>query len=340
MNLKAFNSFAIEAKAKSICIAESIESLYQKWLEAKNQQLPILILGGGSNVLFVEDFDGAVILNRIKGIDISETSEYWHIYAASGENWHQFINFLINNGIYGAENLALIPGYVGSAPIQNIGAYGIELKDICEYVDVIELATGKQRRIHAEDCQFGYRDSIFKREYKNTHVIVGVGFKLSKQWSPKLVYGDLALLDKETVTPQQVFESICHTRQKKLPDPEVIGNAGSFFKNPIVSENKAKQLLRLYPNCPQYPQADGSIKLAAGWLIDQCGLKGHEIGGASVHTKQALVLINKNNATGADIVNLAKYIYHTVFEYFGIGLEPEVRFIGRRGEINSMDCIL
>lgn len=340
MNLKAFNSFAIEAKARSIYIAESVESLYQQWLNAKNQQLPTLVLGEGSNVLFVEDFDGIVILNRIKGIDISDTSEYWYVHAASGENWHQFISFLIDNGIYGAENLALIPGCVGSAPIQNIGAYGIELKELCDYVDVLELTTGIQSRVQAEDCHFGYRDSIFKHEYQHTHVIIGVGFKLSKQWAPKLTYGDLSLLDKETVTPHQVFESICHTRQTKLPNPEVTGNAGSFFKNPIVSQETAKYLLQNYPNCPQYPQTDGSVKLAAGWLIDQCGLKGYELGGAAVHTKQALVLINKNQATGTDIVNLAKHIHQTVAERFGVALEPEVRFIGKYGEINSMDCIL
>lgn len=340
LELKQFNSFALEAKAKSICLAGSAELIYQQWCDARKQQLPVLILGGGSNVLFIEDFDGAIILNRIVGISVTEQPGFWHVYAGAGENWHQLIGSLLNQGIYGAENLALIPGCVGSAPIQNIGAYGVELKDLCEYVDTLDLTTGNTSRLLAEECRFGYRDSIFKHEYQNTYVIVGVGLKLSKQWSPKLTYGDLALLDPQTVTPQQVFNSVCNTRRMKLPDPSVTGNAGSFFKNPIISADKAQQLKQQYPSCPQYFQDDGSIKVAAGWLIDQCGLKGYELGGAAVHTKQALVLINKNHATGCDIVNLAKYVSQTVHGRFGIMLEPEVRFIGKRGEINPMDCIL
>ncbi|ELX8381219.1 UDP-N-acetylmuramate dehydrogenase [Providencia vermicola] len=340
LELKPFNSFGIDATAKSICIAESAEAIYQQWLEAKKQQLPVLILGGGSNVLFIDNFDGVVILNRIKGINVTETADDWQVYSAAGENWHQFIEYLMNNGINGAENLALIPGCVGSAPIQNIGAYGVELKDICEYVDMLHLITGETVRIQAEECRFGYRDSIFKHEYQDDYIIIGVGFKLSKQWTPKLTYGDLALLDPETVTPQQVFDSVCNTRKMKLPDPAITGNAGSFFKNPIISADKAQQIKQLYPTCPQYLQEDGSVKVAAGWLIDQCGLKGYELGGAAVHTRQALVIINKNQATGNDVVNLARHISQTVHSHFGIMLEPEVRFIGKNGEINPMDCIL
>lgn len=338
--LKSFNSFAIEAKAKSVCTAKSVESLYQQWLEATNQKLPTLILGGGSNVLFIEDFDGVVILNRIKGIDIIDTPEYWHVYAGAGENWHQFVEFLMGKKIYGAENLALIPGYIGSAPVQNIGAYGLELKDFCEYVDVLELTTGDTVKIQAKECHFGYRDSIFKHEYQHTHVIVGVSFKFSKQWSPMLTYGDLVFLDPKSVTPQQIFDSVCYTRRKKLPDPAITGNAGSFFKNPVISADKAQQIKQSYPTCPQYIQIDGRMKLAAGWLIDQCGLKGYELGDAAVHAHQALVLINKKQATGSDVVKLAKYVSQTVAKHLGIVLEPEVRFIGRHCEINPMDCIL
>lgn len=338
--LKSFNTFAIEAKAKSVCVAESVKSLHQQWIEAKNHQLPVLILGEGSNILFIEDFDGVVILNRIKGVEVVETAEYWYVNAAAGENWHQFVNLLMSKGIYGVENLALIPGCVGSAPIQNIGAYGLELKDICEYVDILSLDTGDVTRMQAKECRFGYRDSIFKHEYQYTHVIVGVGFKLSKQWSPKLTYGDLAQLDPATVTPQQIFHLVCNTRSKKLPDPSIIGNVGSFFKNPIISKEKALFIKQKHSMCPQYPQEDGTIKIAAGWLIDQCGLKGYELGGAAVHTQQALVLINKNQATGCDVVNLAKYVSQLVYKHFDIQLEPEVRFIGKYGEINPMDCIL
>lgn len=337
--LKSFNSFGIEAKALSVVFVNSQESLLQQWRAAHSQHLPILLLGGGSNVLFVEDFEGVVIINQLKGIQISEENDCWHIHVQAGENWHQLLETLLNKGIYGAENLALIPGCVGSAPIQNIGAYGLELKDICEYVDVLALETGKVTRLMANQCQFGYRDSIFKHEYQYGHVIISVGLKLTKKWSPKLTYGDLAQLDPNTVTPKQVFDSVCHTRRSKLPDPLVTGNAGSFFKNPVISPEKAHKIKTAYPHCPQYQQADGSIKLAAGWLIDQCGLKGYQIGGAAVHTQQALVLINKQQATGQDIVELARHICHMVVERFGIMLEPEVRFIGKDGEINAMDYI-
>lgn len=337
--LKPFNSFGIEAKALSIAFVDSQESLFQQWLLAKDKQLPVLLLGGGSNILFVEDFAGLVIINQLKGLQVTEDDEYWHVHVQAGENWHQLIETLLDKGIYGAENLALIPGCVGSAPIQNIGAYGVELKDICEYVDVLSLENGLITRLAANECQFGYRDSIFKHEYQYGYVIVSVGLKLSKKWSPRLTYGDLAQLDPKTVTPKQVFDSVCQTRKSKLPDPAVTGNAGSFFKNPVVSAEKAQKIKATYPNCPQYEQADGRVKLAAGWLIDQCNLKGHEVGGAAVHTRQALVLINKQQATGQDIANLAKHVRQTVAERFGIDLEPEVRFIGKMGEVNAEDYI-
>ncbi|WP_272668780.1 MULTISPECIES: UDP-N-acetylmuramate dehydrogenase [unclassified Providencia] len=337
--LKSFNSFGIQAKALSIVFVDNQESLLQQWVEAKNQQLPVLLLGGGSNVLFVADFEGVVIINQLKGIEITEDNSYWYVHTQAGENWHQLLETLLSKGICGAENLALIPGCVGSAPIQNIGAYGIELKDICEYVDVLSLESGRVIRLTASECQFGYRDSIFKHEYQYGYVIISVGLKLAKEWVPKLMYGDLAQLDPNTVTPEQVFNSVCQTRRSKLPDPTVTGNAGSFFKNPVISAEKAQAIKIAYPNCPQYEQADGSVKLAAGWLIDQCGLKGHQIGGAAVHTQQALVLINKQHATGQDIANLAKYVSQTVAKRFDIILEPEVRFIGRVGEVNAMDYI-
>ncbi|MDD9338331.1 MAG: UDP-N-acetylmuramate dehydrogenase [Providencia heimbachae] len=337
--LKSFNSFGIDAKAMSLCNVQSTDALYQQWLDAKNKKIPALLLGGGSNVLFIEDFEGIIIVNRIKGVHVTDTTDFWHVHAEAGENWHQLLETLLKEGIYGAENLALIPGCVGTAPIQNIGAYGVEFKDLCEYVDILSLETGKITRISAIDCHFDYRDSIFKHEYQHSHAIVSVGLKLAKKWTPKLSYGDLARLDPTTVTPQQVFDTVCHTRKVKLPDPTITGNAGSFFKNPVVSAKIAKEIKAKNPICPQYEQPNGDVKLAAGWLIDQCGLKGYEIGGAAVHQDQALVLINKNQATGQDIVNLAKYVSQVVAERFGILLEPEVRFIGKNGEVNAMECI-
>ncbi|EJD6673487.1 TPA: UDP-N-acetylmuramate dehydrogenase [Providencia rettgeri] len=337
--LKPFNSFGIDAKALSVFIVENKQSLHQQWLKAKSDNLPVLLLGGGSNVLFVEDFDGIVIINQLKGIEIAECGDYWHVHVQAGENWHQLLETLLQKGVYGAENLALIPGCAGSAPIQNIGAYGVELKDICDYVDILSLETNQETRITASECQFGYRDSIFKHKYQYGYAIVSIGLKFAKMWEPKLTYGDLAQFNPETVTPKQVFDAVCQTRRNKLPDPKITGNAGSFFKNPVVSAEQAAKIKQQNPSCPQYIQDDGSVKLAAGWLIDQCGLKGHEIGGAAVHTQQALVLINKHQATGMDVVNLAKYVSQSVAKRFGIILEPEVRFIGRHGEVNAMDYI-
>lgn len=239
----------------------------------------------------------------------------------------------------GLENLALIPGCVGSSPIQNIGAYGVELQRVCEYVDCVELSTGKHLRVNAAECRFGYRDSIFKHEYQDRFAIVAVGLRLPKQWQPVLTYGDLTRLDPTTVTPQQVFDSVCHMRTTKLPDPKVNGNAGSFFKNPVVTGNIAQELLAKFPTAPHYPQADGSVKLAAGWLIDQCQLKGMRIGGAAVHQQQALVLINADNATSQDVVQLAHHVRQKVGEKFNVWLEPEVRFIGPQGEMNAVEII-
>ncbi|MBI6531167.1 UDP-N-acetylmuramate dehydrogenase [Proteus vulgaris] len=339
VSLQAFNTFGLRAKAHQIETANNKDELCTYWQNAHEKKLPILILGGGSNVLFTEDFNGIVIRNCIAGVEITENEQYWSVHVGAGENWHALIEHLLEKNIYGLENLALIPGNVGSAPIQNIGAYGKELKDVCDYVDIVELSTGNISRLTNEECEFGYRDSIFKHHYQQGFAIIAVGLLLSKKWEPILTYGNLSKLSLETVTPKDVFESVCLMRTSKLPDPEITGNAGSFFKNPIVDIRIAQQLKTKYPFCPQYVQLDG-VKLAAGWLIDQCGLKGHQIGGAAVHTKQALVLINKEGtATGEDIVNLAAYIRQKVSERFGVQLEPEVRFIGQYGEINAVDAI-
>lgn len=338
-SLKSFNSFNLECSAKRLIEAATPEALRQAWLDATQRNEAVMILGEGSNVLFLEDFDGTIIVNRISGIAVRETHEAWHIHVGAGENWHKLVEYTLNNGMPGLENLALIPGCAGSSPIQNIGAYGVELKQVCEYVDCIELDTGNAHRIDNAGCRFGYRDSIFKHEYQNHYAIVAVGLRLKKQWVPVLTYGDLTQLDKTNVTPQAVFESVCHMRRTKLPDPRVQGNAGSFFKNPVISQEQAAHLLNAYPNMPHYPQMDGSVKLAAGWLIDQCQLKGFQTGGAAVHRQQALVLINADNATSEDVVNLAHAVRQRVGEKFNIWLEPEVRFIGRSGEVNAVESI-
>lgn len=339
IELKSINTFGISAQAHALFYADSVAFLHTLWLEAQANNEPVLLLGSGSNILFTENFHGRIILNRIKCINIKETDTDWHIYAGAGENWHQLIEYLIDNSVYGLENLALIPGCVGSAPIQNIGAYGIELKDVCEYVEVLALKSGEIIRLTAAECQFGYRDSIFKHQYRDGYVIIGVGLKLTKTWQPTLTYGDLSRFDIHTVTAQDIFNSVCATRRAKLPDPVEIGNAGSFFKNPIVTAALAAQICEEYPLCPQYVQSDGNVKLAAGWLIDQCGLKGVQVGGAAVHMKQALVLINKDNATGKDVITLAAKIRQCVQTSFNVQLEPEVRFIGTTGEIDAVESI-
>ncbi|HCC0890827.1 TPA: UDP-N-acetylmuramate dehydrogenase [Salmonella enterica] len=338
-SLKPWNTFGIEQRANEIVCAENQQQLLHAWQSATALHQPVLILGEGSNVLFLAPFQGTVIVNRIKGIEITESPEAWHLHVGAGENWHQLVRYALDNNMPGLENLALIPGCVGSSPIQNIGAYGVELQRVCEYVDCVELITGNSLRLTAVECRFGYRDSIFKHEYQDRVAIVAVGLRLPKLWQPILTYGDLTRFDSATVTPQQVYDSVCHMRTTKLPDPKVNGNAGSFFKNPVVAADIAAQLLEQFPNAPHYPQTDGSVKLAAGWLIDQCQLKGVTIGGAAVHRQQALVLINANNATSQDIVKLAHHVRQKVGEKFNVWLEPEVRFIGQAGEVNAVEII-
>lgn len=338
-SLKPWNTFGIERDAALIVRAENEQQLFNAWKDAVKNQQPVLILGEGSNVLFLEDFAGTVIVNRIMGIHIEEQVDAWLLHVGAGENWHKLVQFTLEQGMPGLENLALIPGCVGSSPIQNIGAYGIELQRVCEYVDCIELEKGNPLRLSAEECRFGYRDSIFKHEYQDRYAIVAVGLRLPKVWQPILSYGDLTRLDPVTVTPKAVFDSVCHMRMTKLPDPKVNGNAGSFFKNPVITAEDAQSLLIQFPDIPHYPQADGSVKLAAGWLIDRCDLKGTRIGGAAVHQHQALVLINASCATGQDVVELAHLVRQRVGEKFNVWLEPEVRFIGQTGEVNAVEII-
>ena len=338
-SLKPWNTFGIQRNANQIVRADTAQQLLDAWQSATENNEPVLILGEGSNVLFLDDFAGTVIINRIMGIDVEEHADSWHLHVGAGENWHHLVQFTLEKEIPGLENLALIPGCAGSSPIQNIGAYGIELKHVCDYVDCIELATGTAKRLTAEQCRFGYRDSIFKHEYQDRYAIVAIGLTLAKAWQPVLSYGDLTRLDPQTVTPQQVFDSVCHMRMTKLPDPKINGNAGSFFKNPIVSAQVAEALLAQFPQAPHYPQANGTVKLAAGWLIDQCQLKGQRIGGAAVHRQQALVLINEDRATSEDVVKLAHYVRQQVGKKFDVWLQPEVRFIGTHGEVNAEESI-
>ncbi|NOI77857.1 UDP-N-acetylmuramate dehydrogenase [Vibrio coralliilyticus] len=313
-----------------VATVEEIKHVYQKqeWLS-----LPKLILGKGSNVLFTQPYQGVVVVNNLLGKSVSETDTHWHLHIAGGEDWPSLVKWSVEQGYFGLENLALIPGCAGSAPIQNIGAYGVELKDICEYVDVLCLETFNTKRLSAEECQFGYRDSIFKHELFQKVMVVAIGLKLPKQWSANIEYGPLQSLQSETLTAQHVLERVCQIRMEKLPDPAKLGNAGSFFKNPVISNQQFEMLSKQFPNIAAYPTQDG-VKVAAGWLIDQCQLKGHQIGGAQVHPKQALVLVNTSNATANDVIKLAATVRQTVLEKYQIALEHEVRFIGSHAETN------
>lgn len=337
-NLQPFHTFSLPVRAHAVLEMHSAEQLQQTWQSHADQ--PRLLLGQGSNVLFLADFNGVVLLNRIEGIQHKEDEHFHYLHVNGGENWHNLVIFCVEQGYNGIENLALIPGCAGTAPIQNIGAYGVEFDDVCDYVEALDLKCGQIRRFSREACRFGYRDSIFKHPpYDQDYAIVAVGLKLAKNWQPQLAYGSLAQLDPKTVTAKQVYDEVCQVRRSKLPDPNEYGNAGSFFKNPSVSQAHHQQLLADYPSIPAFPQADGTVKLAAGWLIDQCGLKGYQIGGAAVHQQQALVLINRNNATPNDVLQLARHVRQQVLAKFKVALQPEVRFFNADGEINSEQAI-
>lgn len=330
-SLKMWHTFALPVNAERIIEAYQVQDLIDIWHE--HAVSPKLILGEGSNVLFCCDFSGTVILNRLRGIQVSDIEEAWHLHVASGENWHQLVRWTLDKGMAGLENLALIPGMVGSAPIQNIGAYGVEFKQFCEYVDVLFPATGEIKRLKSEECDFDYRHSIFKTSLKDNAIIVAVGLKLFKKWQPNLAYGVLTgLKEKSDLTPLDVFDLVCQVRQEKLPNPHELGNAGSFFKNPIVPKDLAAQMELQYPTMPQYLMPSGDVKLAAGWLIDQAGLKGIRVGDAAVHQAQALVLVNGGHASSQNVIELAKLVVDTVHQKFGVALEHEVRFFDGFGE--------
>ncbi|GAB6263837.1 UDP-N-acetylmuramate dehydrogenase [Photobacterium sp. R1] len=331
-SLAQLHTFGIQVSASRIAAVATVDELKAILFNECLDSSPSLIIGQGSNLLFCSDFQGTVILNRIMGVAVTETDYAYHLHVGAGENWHQLVCWTVEQGMPGLENLALIPGCAGSAPIQNIGAYGVELQDICEYVDVMDRRDGEMRRLSADECRFGYRDSVFKHALKETHIIVAVGIRLSKDWQPNISYGPLATLDPETVTAGDILEQVCAVRRAKLPDPAQLGNAGSFFKNPVVSQEMYQQLSAAFPGLPSYPAQQGHYKLAAGWLIDQCDLKGYQIGGAAVHQEQALVIVNTGHATSEDVLRLARHIVDTVAHKFGVRLEHEVRFMAANGE--------
>ncbi|ABZ78691.1 UDP-N-acetylenolpyruvoylglucosamine reductase [Shewanella halifaxensis HAW-EB4] len=331
-SLQPHNTFALAHSCRRLVHASSTDQLVGICRDLYLTKEPMLILGSGSNIILCDDFEGTVVLVETKGIEVSDDETYYELSVAAGENWHDFVCFCLANGFPGLENLAMIPGTVGAAPIQNIGAYGVEMSGFCDWVEYVDLRDNNLVQLGGYACQFGYRDSIFKQELLGKVVITRVGFKLPKAWAPKLEYGPLQILNCAQVTPKQVFDCICDTRKSKLPDPKDYGNAGSFFKNPVVDNKQFASLLERYPSIVGYPSVQGKTKVAAGWLIDTAGLKGHQIGGAAVHEKQALVLINKGNATSDDVLSLARFVVDKIDEDFGIRLEPEPRMISANGE--------
>lgn len=326
------NTFNLSVYAHDVITVNTVAELLNYYQYALTNNLPIIVLGEGSNTLFTDDFMGIVLINRIKSMEVTEDNYHWFIKVGAGEIWHELVQYTINHNMPGLENLALIPGCAGSAPIQNIGAYGVEFEKFADYVELLEYKTGNHLII--TDGQYGYRESIFKSQYLDGYAVVYVGIKLAKKWEPKLEYGELTKFDASTVSAKAIFDKICEIRRSKLPDPNILGNAGSFFKNPVINSTQYNQLVADYPDIPAYPQSYGLVKIAAGWLIDQCGLKGYQIGGAAIHDKQALVLVNKNNAIAQDVIDLATYVINTVQQKFAINLTPEIRFIGKFGEID------
>ena len=327
-SLRKLNTFGIDASARICLEVESVADLQAVRADSALCALPRLVLGGGSNVLFTKDFDGLVLhmVSQGRVID-AEDDTHVRVRAQAGENWHEFVQWTLAQGLPGLENLSLIPGSVGAAPIQNIGAYGSELEQFFHSLTIFDFSTGETRTLTHAQCRFGYRDSIFKYELRDRAVITEVCFALPKVWQPNLRYAELAAelaaQGCTQLTARDIADTVISIRRRKLPDPAKIGNAGSFFKNPVVSREQYAELLAKHPQLVSYPQPDGSFKLAAGWLIDQCGWKGKSMGAAGVHERQALVLVNLGGVSGAQILELASRIQSDVVHRFGVQLHPE-----------------
>jgi UDP-N-acetylmuramate dehydrogenase len=328
--LKPLNTFGIDANADYYTELYSINDIKDCLMDPRVKSLPKLVIGGGSNLLFGGDFHGIVLHPKLKGIEITdENKEYAIVKAFAGEVWDDFVSYAVSANLGGIENLSLIPGNVGASPIQNIGAYGVEAKDVIESVEGINLSSLEEFKIMAKDCHFGYRDSLFKHELKNKTIVTAVNFKLQKQHTLVTHYGNIEEeLKKYPVRNiSTVRLAVMAIRERKLPDPKVAGNAGSFFKNPLINAEKANELKRLYPTLSVYPTNTSEAKIPAAWLIEQCGWKGKSIGNVGSHPHQPLVLVNHGNASGNEIIAFAKNIQASVIEKFGIELEMEVNII-------------
>lgn len=326
-NLKAHNTFGIDAKCSRFLEYESVAEAQEVAKILRESSIPYIIIGGGSNLLLTKDYEGIVVHSACKGVERRGNS----LICGSGEVWDDIVAKSIAMQLYGAENLSLIPGDVGASAVQNIGAYGSEVKDLIRKITAVEISTGAVREFDHTECEYGYRQSRFKHEWKNRFLIISVEYELSESFQPRLDYGNIrAELERRNITEptaQQLRDTIIDIRNAKLPDPKVMGNAGSFFMNPIVSCEKYEQLAEQYVGMPHYEIDADNVKIPAGWMIDQCGWKGKSLGRAGVHDKQALVLVNRGGATGAEIVALCEAIQKDVKAKFDIDIHPEVNII-------------
>ncbi len=332
VDLTPFNTFHVEASAAHLARFRTVEELRALLSRQELQGVPLLVLGGGSNLLFTRDWPGAVLLNEITGMDVlEETGGHVLVRAGAGEVWHNFVMHCVDRGWGGIENLSLIPGRVGAAPMQNIGAYGVEVKDRFHHLEALRLSDGAVVRFNAEQCRFGYRESFFKREGKGQYIILTVAFKLSKNPVPDTHYGSIRQeLERRGITApgiRDVSDAVIAIRRSKLPDPAVLGNAGSFFKNPVVSAEQAARILAAHPDAAHYPAGGGQVKFAAGWLIEQAGWKGFREGNIGVHKDQALVLVNYGGGTGSEVYALSTRVLESVKEKFGVEMEREVNIV-------------
>lgn len=332
VSLKPYNTFGIDAVADYLVEVHTVEEIREVLANERLKALPRLILGGGSNVLLAGDYHGLVILNRLKGIErLHEDPYHVWIKASGGEVWHQVVLYAIANNLAGIENLSLIPGSVGAAPMQNIGAYGVELVSVFDSLEALNLQTGEVEVFDAEACQFGYRESVFKTSLRGQYFILSVTLRLNKSPKFQVNYGDI----KQTLADMRVYElsikavsdAVIKIRQSKLPDPNELGNAGSFFKNPEIPQAQYDELQEKYPLMPSYPTQPGMVKVPAGWLIEQCGWKGKRVGNTGSHARQALVLVNYGNATGHEVWALAQHIKQSVKDKFDIDINPEVNVV-------------
>ena len=328
VSLKPYNSFGLPAVAHTLIRVASEKDVRAVVDHPEYGRVPKFVLGGGSNIVLTRDMPQVVLKVEVPGIRLIESrADAWIVEAGAGENWHALVQWTLQQGLSGLENLALIPGTVGASPVQNIGAYGVELAERFESLDAVDLRTGLTFTLNRERCEFGYRDSVFKRSLAGRCVITRVRFRLPRPWVAVTGYLDIERRMHETgihaPSPRQIFDWVVAVRQAKLPDPAVLGNVGSFFKNPVVTPEQCRDIIGRDPEIVHYPMSDGSVKLAAGWLIDACGWKGKSVGQAAVFERQALVLVNRGGAIGAEVMTLARAIQESVYGRFGIRLETE-----------------